>query len=506
MSEMKTNVSQLLADSRLAFMNQQNNTALNLAIEAIKMEPKNAEAYKCAGNACMSLERYDKAIKNYRMAVKNDPNNGDRYYDLGFALATNEKLVDAMKNFTKADELGCTPENHAQLYNILGFICFDIGKYDDALINLNKAEKLVGINMDILERKIIIYGLQENIRKGLMAANQIKLMNPSEYIGYKYAFNLLVQSHRLEDAEKELSKAQKYASLTIDYYFDVMTLELERYKEDGNKEHFNVALAIIEKALKTTKPSITEVVDSYINAAELYLQLEDADKTIACIRAAQNPVEAFNNGFEIISNEVESTTLSEYDIEDMIEADKQKISEDFGEYGLEEMVESIDPDEDGNREYFTEIEEEGSTNEEIYILKEQDGFENSSENIDQINRLYIGAYTLEKDFHKVIEYSKVLQSSGNQQNIYIGKYTEANAMKELGVPEALEQYEAVIKFFRNAMIKDPTDLQAVTLRVQCYIDIKKYKEAKEMCTLLNDEIKKPFLEQIHEVQSGGDLN
>ncbi len=503
---MKTNVSQLLADSRLAFMNQQNNTALNLAIEAIKIDPKNPEAYKCAGNACMSLERYDKAIKNYRLAVKNDPNNGDRYYDLGFALATNEKLVDALKNFTKADELGCTPENLAQLYNILGFICFDIGRYDDALINLNKAEKLVGINIDILERRIIIYGLQENIRKGLMVANQIKLINPSDYIGYKYAFNLLVQSQRLEDAEKELSKAQKYASLTIDYYFDMMTLELEKYKEDGNKEHFNVALSIIEKALKTTKPSITEVVDSYINAAELYLQLEDGEKTIECIRAAQNPIGAFNNGFEIISNNVEPSTLSEYDIEDMIEADKQKISEDFGEYGLEEMVESIDPDEDGNREYFTEIEDESATTEELYKLKELDDFENSSENIDQINKLYIGAYTLKKDFHKVIEHSKVLQSSENLQNVYIGKYTEANAMKELGLPEASEQYEAVIKFFRNAMIKDPTDMQAVTLRIQCYIDIKKYSEAEEMCNLLSKEAKEPLLEQINEWKSGRDLN
>jgi len=193
---------------------------------------------------------------------------------LGFAQATTEKLADAMKNLAKADALGCIPENLAQLYNLLGIICFDIGRYDDALINLNKAEQLIGINMDLLQPKIIIYGLKEDFRNGLMTANQMKLIAPSDYLGYKFAFNLLVQSNRLDAAEKELGKAQKYVSPSMDFYFDKMALELEKYKVDDDKEHFNAALSIIKKALKTVNPTVTDVVDSYINAAELYLQLE----------------------------------------------------------------------------------------------------------------------------------------------------------------------------------------------------------------------------------------
>jgi len=46
---------------------------------------------------------------------------------------------------------------------------------------------------------------------------------------------------------------------------------------------------MIEKALKTVKPTVKEVVESYINAAEIYLQLEDADRAIECLNAAQNP-------------------------------------------------------------------------------------------------------------------------------------------------------------------------------------------------------------------------
>ena len=38
--------------------------------------------------------------------------------------------------------------------------------------------------------------------------------------------------------------------------------------------------------------------------------------------------------------------------------------------------------------------------------------------------------------------------------MYIGKYSEVNAFKELGSPDSDQKYEETIKFFRNAMIKD----------------------------------------------------
>lgn len=502
MSESKK-VSQLLADSRLGFLNQQNETALNLAKEAIKLEPNNPDAYKCAGNASISLGRNGEAIKYYSTAVKCDPNNGNRYYDLGFACSTSEKITEAIKNFAKAEELGCSPENIVQLYNILGIACFDIGRYDDALINLSKAEQLIGIDLDILQRKAIIYGIKDDIRNGILTANQIKLIAPSEYLGYQIAFKLLIQAKRLEAAQKELEKAKKYASPSMDFYFDCMIFELETYQVDKDKEHFGSALAIIEKALKTLKPTLTNVIESYINAAEIYLQLEKPDQTIDCLNAAHNPVGAFNNGFEIVSNEWGPVELTEYDVEDMIEADKAKIAEEYGDYGLEELVVGVEPDEDGNREYFTEVEDEPQDIISDYKLDETEKIEYSPENTDQINRLYIGAYTLKRDFEKVIEYARKLQVSENVQNSYIGKYTEANAMKELGTPDAKQKYEEIIKFFRNIMIKDPTDIMAVTFRIQCYIDIGNYDEAEQMCNLLAKEIKDPLLEQIRESKVGG---
>ena len=496
---------QLMADSRLAFMNGQNRDALNLANEAIKIASKDPDAYQCAGNACMSLGEYDNAIDYYKKAVKLDPNNGNRYFNIGYAYATAEKSGESMKNLAKAEELGCTPENTVQLYNLLGIICFDIGRYNDALINLGKAEAIIGIDMDIMRRKAIIYGMKNEIRKGLEVCNQIKLLAPSEYTGYQYAFRLLAQAKRFDAAKRELELAAKYSAPSMDYFMDCVNYELQIYDSDKDKEHLKKSLAILEKALDTLEPSAKQAAETYISSAELWLQLGDADRTIECLNAAQNPISSFNYGFEIVPQDHSEIKLTEYDLEEMMESDRIRVENELGEGGLEELAESIEPDENGQRDYLTVIDEsEEEEKKEKYKIGEDSEFALSADNTDQINRLFIGAYTLKNDFNKVIDYARKLQSSESTHNRYIGLYSETNAYKKLGSEDADKKYEETIRFFRNAMIKDPSDIAAVTFRIQCYTDIGEYDEAEQLCNLLTPEIKKSFLAKISEAKGGGE--
>ena len=86
---MNEQVQTLIANSRLAFVQGKYQEAFDIAKEAIEISPENADAYLCAGNANMSFEKYDIAIKYYQKAVECEPENGDRYFHLGYALATN---------------------------------------------------------------------------------------------------------------------------------------------------------------------------------------------------------------------------------------------------------------------------------------------------------------------------------------------------------------------------------------------------------------------------------
>lgn len=495
-------IESILADSQLAFLNQQNETALELANQAIGLDGKNPDAYKCAANALMSLERYDDAIKNYRMALKYDPANGNRYFDLGFALATNDKLADALKYLAKADELGCTPENLVQLYNLLGIICFDIGRYDDALVNLGKAEQLAGINVDILQRKAIIYGIRNEIRKGLEVSNQIKLVAPSEYLGYQLAFKLLVQAKRLDTAAVELEKAIKYTVPTMDLYFDLMALELELYNIDKDPAHYGRALEIIEESLRVVKPDVQNTVDCYINAAEIYMQLGYADKTLECLTAAQSPVVAYNNGFAILDDPIETPErLEPYDVEVMLEQERAVMEETFDDYALQQLFDAVPPNDEGERDFYTNYEEVEP--EEVRFELVAEDYEIPAERMDQINRLYVGAYTALQDYEQVINYARILQAGEGVQNTHIGRYAEANAYLLMGSDEAPAKYAEAIKFFRNAMLKDPSDLVAVTFRIQCCIDIGDYAEAERICGLLAPESRESLVDKINQARTGG---
>ena len=77
-------------------------------------------------------------------------------------------------------------------------------------------------------------------------------------------------------------------------------------------------------------------------------------------------------------------------------------------------------------------------------------------------------------------------------------------MKELASPEWQAKYRELLRFFRDAMVKDPTDIMAVTFRIQCCMDMENYEEAEELCRLLNKEIRETMLEKIAEAKSGGD--
>ena len=70
-----------ISDSRLAFMQGRYEESLRLAKQALDIDRKNPDAHQCAGNAYMSREDYESAIKAYKKAVEYEADNGDRYFN-----------------------------------------------------------------------------------------------------------------------------------------------------------------------------------------------------------------------------------------------------------------------------------------------------------------------------------------------------------------------------------------------------------------------------------------
>ena len=76
-------------------------------------------------------------------------------------------------------------------------------------------------------------------------------------------------------------------------------------------------------------------------------------------------------------------------------------------------------------------------------------------------------------------------------------------MKDMDFTGWQDKYAEVQKKLRNAVLKDPTDLNAMMLRVRCLIDTKQYEEAEEKCSYLKKELQESLLEEINKARNGG---
>ena len=496
----------IVTDSKLAFMQGRYEESLRLAKQALDIDRKNPDAHQCAGNAYMSREDYESAIKAYKKAVEYDADNGDRYFNLGYAYATDNQPVKALEMFAKADEVGCSPNVVGQLYKIMGMLCFDLQRYDDAVLNLIKSEKIVGIDMDVLQRKALSYSMSGQTAAGIEVANQMKILAPTDYLGYRIAFNVLLQEERLEEAEKELDRAERFANPDGGVFSDWVAYENARYELDGEKDHLYKAIDKLYEGLCVVPPDVDFAVQSYLNAAEIYVTLENADMAIHCLNAAENPVQSFNMGFsvkempELVPGP--SGRPSEREINHAVEAVRRR----YGDRRLETMGREMTakarrstPDAD---KYMTPVEQKEETV--SFHMDEGAQATYSEEILDRIYRLYVAAYTMKNDTVCIKAYASKLANSSDPHSQYIGKYSLVKALKAEGNEQAEEEYRSLLVFFRNELIKDPSDLMALSFRVQCHIDLGEYDEAERLCDLLSDEFKKPLLEKIREAQTGGD--
>jgi len=499
---MSSQIDELISNSQIAFLQGNYKSALKYADSALEEDSNNSDAHQCAANAYMSFEDYEKAINHYQKAIDNDPENGDRYFNLGYAYASDNQQTEALASFAKADETGCSPNVIGQLYKILGMMNFDLGMYEDAIVNLTKSEKIIGVDEDVLERKALSYGLSGDLPNGIEIANQMKMFSPTKYTGYRIAYELLLEDDRLEEAEAELIRASKFAKPSAEFFFDCLSYEVARYKLDDNKAHLVNALRHIERGLATLKPTVYEVVDSYINAADMYIQLEDADMAIHCLNAAENPAYSYNERLSVLKpvfNQNNNYTPSERDITKAIEDARRQ----YGDNAIARIAKERMNNGESN-EHFTPAPAVSRNADSAYKLDREEPVQYLQENTDKINRFYLAAYTIKNDINLIKSYASRLASSSDVQSKYIGKYSLVKALKDEKYPNIEEEYDDLIKFFRNASIKDPSDLMAVTLRVQCYADIGKYEEAEKLCDILSEDIRGPLVEQINSMKNGGD--
>ena len=272
--------------------------------------------------------------------------------------------------------------------------------------------RMVKIERDVLQRKALSYSMSGDTVAGIEVANQMKLLAPTDYLGYRIAFNILLQEERLEEAEKELDRAERFAKPSKDLFADWVAYETARYQLDHDRTHLSTAIDKIYDKLCILEPSVDDVIESYIMAADLYVQLEDADMALKCLNAAENPVWAFNNGFSV--KEVPELQMkgegrpSERQINHEIQVVRRKYGDRrLAVIGRELTSKARKSSTDADK-YMTPIAEQTAEDASVPKLDPNLHAKYSVELIDRINRLYVAAYTIKQDMTNIKAYASKL--------------------------------------------------------------------------------------------------
>ena len=506
------NYEDLISSANLALTGNQFEVSLEKAKEAIKKDGTKVDGYLCAGKAALSLGMAADATSFFKFAAEADKNNGGIFFLLGYAQAMDGNSSKALQSLTKALELNCDDSLKEQIYRMISMINAESGDYDNAIANLERAEDFTGPDYELLQQKASYYSQKRNYHQTFFVLNQMKLLRPKEYLTYSLAFNIFMELNGYDEAKAELERAARFANLDITYYKDLAAYTMFHNPEDDTVEILNKkwmeAIAILDKGLANGRPNGEDVFDAYMNAAQLYLSLEMPECAIRILDAAVDVVSSYNNGFSIISSDADTEdSTSDYGI--LSPEDEELLMQERWENGeFEELSDGIanalmetvaeDPEELAQEihQYLTPIDDIPSdiSREEAYRINE--GFSMEQMQTDLRNSLYVNTYEMLKDYDRMLQKAKELQSSSIVINQYNGIYYELKAGKYTNKENWEKKYRERIRFWTKRMLEDPTDYVSASYRIRSCIDIGDFEEAEQLAACLPTDIKESLREEI----------
>lgn len=128
---------QLMEYAERAYLERKYLSAEKLYLKALKMDHKNALAYRRIGLIYSAQKNYDEAIESFQIASHLDP-SAVNHFNLGVAYYENSNYIKALAAFEK----GLIFKNSADLYNALGKVHQRMHHPDEAIAAFRKAAEL----------------------------------------------------------------------------------------------------------------------------------------------------------------------------------------------------------------------------------------------------------------------------------------------------------------------------------------------------------------------------
>ena len=509
------NINELLANANLAFGGGEYKLSLDYSRKAMQEDPKDFRSYVAAGKACISLQMEDQAEEYFKRALERKPDDGEIRFMLGYAQLLKGKTSSAVATLTKTVESSIRDATRGQVYKILSMINAEQGDYEDAILNIRQAEKYLKADYDLLRQHAACCASLNDYRGSMFVLNQMKLLRPKEYIAYSLAFRIFLDLGIFEEARAELEKAEKYAKLPVEYYFDRISLLLIGDKVTETNQKWSKTLVILEEALKKSKPKADDVFEIYMKAAQIYISLDNPERALRVLNAAVNPIFSFNEGFSLLDKKKQGENCIDDNIVLSPEQEEELMQErwDSGEFeSLSEAINEVirESDSEDSEELSGEIQAALSP---VEVLPEKEAlkeryslsgeFSMTQIQSDMRNMLYVNAYEQLGRYNDMFEKARSLQASSIPANQDYGIYYELKVGKLLGKENWEKKYKERINYWTKRLIENPTDYVSASYRIKSYIDIGDYVKAEQLCECLPNDAKAPLMEEINMAKSQG---
>ena len=164
---------------------------------AIETDPEYAEAYMKRGQLNESVSRNQEAISDYNMAIRLNPVI-DIYYNQRARLRIlSFDYYGALEDITMAVDMNTSNSNYFK-YQIDGFIT--LGMYEKALNNLDSINLNEKDSLYVLQRKTLIYILNNDISLAEKSANLALIINDKSYLTIDLLGLISLKQEDYEDA------------------------------------------------------------------------------------------------------------------------------------------------------------------------------------------------------------------------------------------------------------------------------------------------------------------
>jgi Flp pilus assembly protein TadD len=144
--EAKRNAQVLVDQAKELYKNDEDERAVQVLEQAVKLDPNNAEAHLRLGMSYAALDRkpesddeYKKAIELFKKKVEADPKDASSFFYLGEAYNFLHRDEDATRNYREATRLN---EKDEEAWYQLGMSLIKLARYSEAVNAFQKALEL----------------------------------------------------------------------------------------------------------------------------------------------------------------------------------------------------------------------------------------------------------------------------------------------------------------------------------------------------------------------------